>query len=392
MDNKFVLECMDLGTGKILWKGREDRSGGAWSDQLRLRGRGTEPGFFDALVIEDEVVVHGLYDVLAFNVKDGKLRWRFRVPFNFEIKHATASGDLLMLSGASETICLHLLTHRPDGEVVWQEKEQGSHYIPPYFHGDRFVSVRKVPFNVTVRYRASGKLMGRLSLPDLSMYGAHPVVKGAPHAMPAAHDGKLLVLTDAWYYIAVDIERMNIRWKRLIDANDRSREPPMRLALGGDHLVVLKEDYDRKTVYMLDSRTGKVLWWNDPKVRGAPRPSYSNLISNGRLYGLEPHPTQGFYFVARDAATGKQLFRQEVKGYQSQPSVELLPRIYGHHMVAKVADRQNFHLVVLDIKSKGKPVRTIHMKGVGPFGVHGRVSCTAQNGHVVLLSKDKVAY
>ena len=79
LDNKFTLSCIDLRNGKIFWE----------TKNLRLRCSGQEPGFFEAFVVGDLVVVHGLFNVLAFDVNSGKARWHFRVPFDFEIRHAS---------------------------------------------------------------------------------------------------------------------------------------------------------------------------------------------------------------------------------------------------------------------------------------------------------------
>ncbi len=380
LDNKFILACADLNTGKLLWK----------VPNIRLKGTGQEPGFFEAFVHGGLVVVHGLYDVLAFGVKDHQLRWRFRGPFDFEVKHAVMSGGLLVLSGKTETLALYLPTDSPAGEVAWQVKEMGDIYIQPYFQGDRLISVRKMPFNVTARYRATGKLIGRLELPDLSLHQAHPLVPNGPRALPAAHHGDQLVVTDNWYYIAVDTRRLKTVWKRLIDQNDLTREPAMRFALGGGYLTVLKEDYDQKVIYMLSSRTGEVLWHTDPKNAKSPRAMHSVIFDGEKAYGIVPHPGQGFYFVGLDCKTGKRLFTFEQTGYDAKPLVTLVPRLFGPHVVVEVQDRQQFELKVFDARN-GKPVHTLRKKGVGPFGVHGRVSATVQQGRLALLAKDELS-
>ena len=387
LDNKFTLTCLDLPTGEVRWE----------VANIRLKGKGQEPGFFEAFVHGDRVLVHGLYDVLAYRMTDHRLAWRYRVPFDFEIKHAVMSGDLLILSGKSETLALHIPTDSPAGQVVWQEEEQGDVYVPPYFAApggvpsSRLVLVRKMPFNVTVRYRSTGKLIGRLTLPDLSLHEEHPLVPGGPRALPVAHDGDLLVVTNGWYYIAVDTGRMAVAWKRLIDANDLTREPALRFALGGDYLTVLKEDYDVKAIYLLSSRTGEVLWKTDPKNARSPQPMHSTLLLGARAVGLAPHPGRGFYFVGYDCRTGKLLFKTEQPNYDSRPDVRLRRTLFGHYAVAQVQDRQTFELKVFDTRS-GRLVHTVRKKGVGPFGVHGRVSATVQAGRPVLLSKNKLSY
>jgi outer membrane protein assembly factor BamB len=195
-------------------------------------------------------------------------------------------------------------------------------------------------------------------------------------------------VSDSWYYIAVDIERMKVVWKRLLDNNDPTREPAMRFCLKGDYLAVVKQDFDRKAIYMLSSRTGEALWRTDPKDAASPRPMYSMLISGGKLYGIKPHPGQGFYFAAVDCKTGKDIYRpREQKGYGGKPQVQLLGRLYGGHAVARVKDRQNFEVKVFDV-TNGKMVHAVKVKGTGDFREHGRVSATVQGGALLLLGKN----
>jgi len=380
LDNKFILTCVDLTTGRAAWR----------KENLRLKGTGQEPGFFEAFVYRDIVVFHGLYDVLAHRLDTGEALWRYHVPFNFEVQHAVMSGDLLILCGKTETIALRIPADSPAGEVAWQVKERGDAYLPAYFHGDRLVSVRKMPFNVTVRYRATGKLMGRLDLPDLSMHDVHPLLDPGPRALPAAHDGKMLVVSDGWYYILLDIERMRTVWKRLIDNNDLTREPALRFALKGDYLAVLKEDYDQKVIYMLSSRTGEVLWHTDPKNPRSPQPIHSMLIDGEAIYGLGVYPGQGFYVVGMKCRTGERLFRGVVADYDSRPIVRMVPRTIAGHVVVELQDRQRFEVMAFDLQ-KGNLYRKVRKKGVGPFGAHGKVSATVQNGRLVLLCKDQLA-
>ena len=388
-DNKFVLYCMDARTDKVVWKGSEQR-GGRRSDEIRLRGKGDEPGFFEAFVHGRAVIVHGLYDVLAFDIENGTLLWRFEVPFTFEIKDAVRSGDLLILAGQAETLALYLPTTDPRGEVVWQEKEEGDIYVTPYLHADRLISLRKAPSNLTVRYRGTGQLMGRLALPDLLQQDAHPLVQNGPKTLPVDHDGKHLVVSDGTYYIMIDAEKPGVVWKRLIDANDPSRLPPMRFALQGDSLAVLKQDYDAKSIYMLSAPTGEVLWRTDPKNARSPQPLFSMIIRGDKLYGIRPHAGQGFYFVGLDCASGKDLFPpNEEKGYAGKPEVRLAEDLQGNSAIAVVKDRQDYEIKALAL-ADGKTMHTLKVKAVGNFGEHGRVSATAQNGTLALLGKNKL--
>jgi len=388
-DNKFVLWAKDLNSGKVIWKASEKR-GERRFEEIRLKGKGNEPGFFEAFVQGDIVVVHGLYDVLAFALKDGTLKWRYRVPFDFEINHALMSGNLLVLSGSSETLALYMQTRDPRGEVAWQAEEEGNLYIPSYVDGERLVSVRKLPFGVTVRYRGTGKLIGRLALPDLSLATEHPLLDDGPTALPAVHDDGVLVVTDGWYYVAVDTRKMKVMWKRLIDNNDASREPPMRMALKGEYLAVVKQDFDIKTIYMLSSQTGNILWNTDPKNANSARPIHSMVIAGDRLYGIQPHAGQGFYFVCMDCKTGKWVFKpREEKGYGGVPEVQLSPSLYGKVAMVRIKDRQDFELKVFDTK-KGSLMHRVQVKGAGNFGEHGRVSATVQDGKLALFGSNEL--
>jgi outer membrane protein assembly factor BamB len=385
----FLLQCVDMNTGKVVWQGTQ-QSADRWTDEIRLAGKGNEPGFFEAFISGDVVVVHGLYDVIAFSLADGKLRWHYRVPFDFEIKHAISSGDILTLAGKAETLSLYLPTDDPRGEVIWQEKEEGDIYLPPWFRGDREICVRKLPFNVTVRYRSTGKLIGRLALPDLSFNTTDPLVENGPPQLPAAQDGRFVVLTDSYYYIMVDVREMKVVWKRLLDQTDVTRDPAIRFALKGDYLAIVKDDFDRKAIYMLSSRTGEILWNNDPKKSETIPPLYSMQIDGERLLGIEPHPGQGFYVVGLDCKTGKKLFKRiEEQGYQARPIVRLLPELYGPTAVGQVRDGQDFEIKTFDLAA-GKFSTRVAVKGVGDWSEHGHVSVVIQNGGVAILSKDKL--
>ena len=63
----------------------------------------------------------------------------------------------------------------------------------------------------------------------------------------------------------------------------------------------------------------------------------------------------------------------------------------GCQLVAQVQDNQDFELRVFDVKN-GEELHKIAKKGVGPFGVHGRVSAQVQHGRLVLLSKDQLGW
>jgi outer membrane protein assembly factor BamB/tetratricopeptide (TPR) repeat protein len=395
---KTLLHAVDLKTGATVWHATEKRFE-EWTSEIRLDDAAGGGGLVGGCIVGDTVVVYGLYDVLAFNVADGHLKWRYRVPFDFTIRYPLLSGELMVLGGEPETIALYLGTQAPNGEVAWQKKEQGALYAEPYLHGDRLVSVRKLPFNVTTRNRATGRLLGRIDLPTLSENTGHPLIENGPRALPIDRDAECLIVTDSRYYLMLDVVDMRIVWKRRIDDLDPTREPALRFELKGDYLAVLKEDVDRKALHMLSSRTGELLWRTDPKSQ-RPQPIYSMLIELGPpveegapravLYGIRPHPGQGFYVVGLDAATGRDSFApHEEAGYGGKPEVVLESRTFGQTLVARVKDRQDFQNVVFD-KTTGQRVHAVTAKGSGDFGVAGRASSTVQNGYLAIFALDRL--
>jgi len=202
--------------------------------------------------------------------------------------------------------------------------------------------------------------------------------------VPAAHDGSRLALTDGFYCLMVDVEKMRVVWKRLIDANDPTRLPPLRMEMKGDYLAVVKQDFDVKAIYRLASGTGDVLWRTDPKVPGCPQPISSMFIQRGRLYGIKPHPGRGFYFVGMDCKTGKNLFAfAEQTGYGGRPECTLRHEMYGNALVVAVRNRQDFELRAFDASS-GRLLHTVGVKGTGTFGEHGGASATVQNARLIL--------
>jgi outer membrane protein assembly factor BamB/tetratricopeptide (TPR) repeat protein len=384
---KYTLACHDLNDhGKQLWRTEEMRLGN------KLQQAGTpandEWGFFESFVYKDMVVVHGLYNVIAFGLEKGEQKWSYAVPFDFEIRYAVQSGSVMAIAGQSETMALNLDTSSGAGEVIWQEKEAGDPYTAPYFHGDRLISVRKLPFNVTARFRGTGKLIGRLALPDLSLNDDNPLIDDGPHELPVAHDENMLFVTDQNYYIAVDVDRMAVVWKRLIDTNDPTREPKMRFFTTGKYFGVLKEDFTDKAFHMLNSQTGELLWSSNPKDGNAPLPSYSVVMDGTNMYGLALHPGQGYLLVAYDCATGKKLWGPaKEEGFQQKPKAFLYPHVFEKHLVAQVEDGRNFETRVYDIAS-GKLLHKLAKKGDGPIGLHGRVSGIVQDGKLAFITKD----
>ena len=61
------------------------------------------------------------------------------------------------------------------------------------------------------------------------------------------------------FYLAVDLAKRELRWKRLIDDSDWFAGP-MRFYLHEPYLLVLKKDFDVPALYLLDTKTGNIVW------------------------------------------------------------------------------------------------------------------------------------
>ena len=378
---RFSLVCFDLSQGKEVWR----------KEEFRLKDLGKEPGFYKAYVYKDMVVVNGMYDVFAFNLKDGAELWHYKTPYSFEIYEAEMSGNIFALSGATETIALQMDTKSPIGEVAWQQKEDGNIYYKPYFVNDLFISVRKYPFNITSRYRTTGSLLSRLAVPDLSQVDSHPILKDGPLSLPIARFDRFVAVSDEKYVIVYDVVKMEMLWKTPLSNVDLSKEIKMRITMNDKYVVLIKEDYDRKAIYCYSLATGDIMWNTDPTNSGSPQPIYSLVLEGDDLYGIGEHPGQGFFLVCYDCVKGAKKYGKLTEGFGSAPIVRLRENVYGKNVVAEVMDRKDFHLIVFD-KTNGASVKKISDKGDGPIGEVGRVAMTVQDGHPVLFSKIQFKY
>lgn len=378
---RFSVVCFDVALGKEVWR----------KEEFRLKDLGKEPGFYKAFVYKDIVVVHGLYDVFGFNIKDGAEIWHYKTPYSFDIYEATMSGNIFVLSGDNETIALQIDTKSPIGEVAWQQKEDGNIYYKPYFVGELLISVRKFPFNITSRYRSTGSLIGRLAIPDLTLVDSHPLLKDGEVSLPVARHDKYLVVSDDKYIIVFDVVKMDMIWKTPLSNVDRSKDLKLRLAINDKYVTLIKEDFDRKAIYCYGLSNGDILWNTDPTNSGSPQPIYSMVLEGDMLYGIGEHPGQGFFFVSYDCAKGTRKVKKLLEGYSSVPTVRLRNEIYGKHVVVELQDRKDFQIIVLD-KNSGEVVKKVADKGDGPIGEIGRVAMTIQNGHPILFSKVQFKY
>jgi hypothetical protein len=195
------------------------------------------------------------------------------------------------------------------------------------------------------------------------------------------------MVTDNLYFIAIDVSRMTVLWKRLIDNNDPTQDPPMRFTLAEKCCVVLKKDFDAPALYGYDPATGMILWRTDPKVPTSPRAMHSVVVSD-KVIGIIPGAGRDFAVVGLELASGKALFKTEFKDCQSEPVETLFESNFGEAVVLRLQDNQSFAVTAIGTVN-GKCGTTLSNDGIGPFGEIGRVSSTVQSGRLVLYSQSK---
>jgi outer membrane protein assembly factor BamB/tetratricopeptide (TPR) repeat protein len=378
---RFCVVCFDLSLGKEVWR----------TEEFRLKDLGKEPGFYEATVFQDIVVVNGLYDVFGFQIKDGLPLWHYKTPNNFEICDSTVSGNIFVLSGFSETIALQIETKSPIGEVAWQQKEDGDIYHKPFFYEDKFISVRKYPFSIISRHRSTGSLLGRLLVPDLSLNVDHPFLKDGHKELPVGIFNQYVAVSDEKYLLLYDVNKMELVWKTLISNVDFSNTLKLRISINDKYIVLIKQDYDRKAIYCYDKKTGEIIWNTDPNNSESPQPIYSLLLENDILYGIGEHPGQGFFIVAYDCVKGELKYKNLIDGYSTVPLVKLLENVFDNQIIAVIQDRKDFQIVIMN-KSTGIVEKRVSGKGDGPIGEVGRVAVIIQDSHPVLFSKLQFNY
>ncbi len=384
---KFSLACRDLSTGKALWQ----------VPDIRLKGGGDEPGFKEVFVIGPLVVTYGKNDILAYRIEGGTLAWRYSVPFDFELKSIDRAGKLLVLSGERHSQALLTRT----GEPIWTASEKGYLYGRPILRADLLISVRSEPYGVTFRRLGTGHLLRRLKLPTLTNERRHPVVsadfsRGVLKArvdnkrLPMGVGEELLVLSDNYNYLAVDLKKMALRWKRPIEGQAIGGSPPLRLFVRKPYLVVLKRDFKNPALHCFDSRSGKRLW---KKEEGA---LYGLCFAaDGKsIYGLNLPKTgdNTVQLTALEAGSGKVI----AGGYrlnpaaEARPDVDLIHSYANNRVVLRVIDGEDLALQVAD-PGTGKVVHGIRLEGPGSeFAVHGGKSWLVQGRSLILMDSKKI--
>jgi len=414
--NKFGLVCWDLANGRKRWEVTE----------IRLKDKGEEEGFETYFIhppssaagdrdrppspltgegqcggdphrrhsagaqtrpagnrwYGGRVIVHGWYDVLAFSLDKGDLAWRFRVPHDFRIQASAAAEDVMVLADDRRTVAIHLRT----GQLIWEANETGSVYAPPVLRDNVLATVRRNPSCVTFRNLGTGWLLTTVQLPALTEATGNPAIDWDDPAVPACAAGDLLVLTDGWDYIGVDLKQRKVRWQRRIQDVDRTggEPPPFRFWMNGSAVAVLKPDYDSIGLEVIDPAEGTVRWHRtEAKEPGVP---HHAVVGSDAVLGLHytaDDPT-GVHVVAYDLATGKQRVSTVHRG-RTKPRFWLTGRLQGRYLVARLSDEQTRSLWIVD-GTTGAVVERIKAKGFGEWGRYGQVSWAVQPPYLAVLS------
>jgi outer membrane protein assembly factor BamB len=374
--NKFGLACWDLAANKKRWE----------VGDIRLKDKGEEEGFTKWFLHNGDVVVHGWYDVLAFAAADGKLRWRFQVPYGFRILDAALAEDVLVLTDNTRTIAVHL----GNGQLIWEANETGGAYSPPYLRDNLLVTVRRNPAGVAFRDLGTGRLLTLLPLPGLSEATRNPAVSWDEPGVPLATTRDALLLTDGWDYIAVDLPSRRIRWQKRIANLDRgaaqsgTESAAFRFWVNETALVVLKPSYDSVGLEAIGLADGALRWQlNEAKMPGV---LHNLVLTSDTVVGLY-HPKEeasALQLLAYRLDDGKQLFKQVQRGF-TKPQTWLPGPIRGDYLIVHVSDEQKRNLLVVEARS-GKVIHQVEVKGFGQWGQYGQVSYSVQGAYLVVLS------
>jgi outer membrane protein assembly factor BamB len=415
--NRFNVLCWDMKANRMLWETPEILLHGRTSEG----GEGFEVGFEEVFLWKDLAVVHGRFDVVAFDRRPGeglwakgtrrgkkKRHWHFRVPKGFEIKQMDLCGDVLVLCGQGSTVALSPGT----GKIIWEAPEVGAIYAGPFFLKDELLTVRTGPAEVSFRKVGSGRLLCRLRLNSLTTNrkhpvhdvggaGAHPAAAEDAEAYPTAFGDGYLAVTDGLAYHVVDVRKRQLVWTRGVTKVDPGKETSFRLWINGGKLFVLKPFYAVLENAVLDLESGDMLWRRreggkkvDRKLQAyagketeeeAARAGKaatglvltSMTFLDGKVYGIRHRAgTSSVDLVGMDPDTGNQTMKVSETGYQS-PEAHVEPSWSEGCVTVRVQDGNNFEVWQVDTRGK-RLVRKLKQTGYGRLGAYGDTSAAWQ--------------
>jgi hypothetical protein len=418
--NRFTVMCYDMEADKRLWDTRE----------ILLHGKtvgeeGYETGFEEVFLCGDLAMVHGRYDVIAFDWHDGKdmsdngkkeKKWHFIAPMGFEIQKVGLWNQILVLCGRGSTVALWA----PTGEILWDGAEAGEFYGGPYFDGQMMLTVRKSPSEISFRQIKSGRLLSRLKLPELTTNrkhplfdveggGANPAAAEAMEGYPISFAEGALAVVDGLRYHVVDVRDRQLRWSCAATKLDTSREAGYRLWINGGRMFVLKPYYAVLENCVFDTKSGSMLWRRreggkkaEEKLKnvvaegseGEQTKGSTGLIMGsmtfigGKVYGIRYEmATSSVVFVGMDPASGNEIMRVEEKNYTA-PEAYVEPSRSKDCAVVRIQDGNKFEIWQVDVTAK-KVVQKLKMEGFGRFGEYGEASAVWQGPYLALWTYEK---
>ncbi|MCX7806500.1 MAG: PQQ-like beta-propeller repeat protein, partial [Planctomycetota bacterium] len=275
--------------------------------------------------------------------------------------------------------------HQYDGRVVWETAETGAPYREPLAREDVMISVRTSPSGVTFRSLGSGRLIAHAELPELLATREHPILPSGGEETPMSFDGRTLLLTDGWDYIAVDGTSNRIKWQKRIEGVDRTSPLPLpfRIRVDGAEIYCLKRSYDTHAMEVFDTETGALLW---NRVENKKQPViYSAVFDEKNIYGLHHEPDiKSVTVIGLDRRSGREVLFWRKAGYE-EPEILMDDEMHGRHLAIRVRDKQNFAVILFNVDAR-KVDAELKATGSGSFGNYGEVSYAVQGRYAGLLS------
>ena len=180
-----------------------------------------------------------------------------------------------------------------------------------------------------------------------------------------------------------------IRWRRPIDSNDRY-DPPLRFAVRGPYVTVLKRDYTSPAFYVLDAQSGEVKWMKKDQEAVFS----ANLDLRAReIYGiLAPDlKKRGWVLACLDAETGAEKRRISRNDWDVFPETQIIESDAEGRLAVRILTGKEKPGELWLVDGKGmQGLRTLTMAGEAAFGIAGGKSCVSQDGYWAALAPGKL--
>jgi outer membrane protein assembly factor BamB len=211
----------------------------------------------------------------------------------------------------------------------------------------------------------------------------------ATDVLPVADGGDVLLLSDRANYVAIDLAKGRIRWRRPIDNNDRF-DPPLRFSVCGPYVTVLKRDYTSPAFYVLDAQSGEIKWMK--KDQGA---LFSACLDAGarEIYGIVAPDLKkrGWTLACLDAETGAEKRRLLRSDWEVFPETQILGMDAAGRLAVRILTGKSKPGELWLVDGKGmKGLHALAVEGAAEFGIAGGKSCVCQDGYEAVLWPGKM--